>query len=178
VKRRRRQLNQTIFNIVGLVVVVSMVMGGLLMTVIPPARPTPTPLPTRPRPTTLPATHTPLTTTEPTDAPTATSATIETPPTSATVTPTLAIPPTVMPVPSATVTLTMTLPPTATSPATATPVAGLLATPIPPGSKDVERLIFADHIHACAKETRDGVHGIITGGVGAPLYARDHLQAF
>ncbi|UCC65115.1 MAG: phosphoesterase, partial [Anaerolineae bacterium] len=38
--------------------------------------------------------------------------------------------------------------------------------------------VFAGHIHAYAEETRDGIHYIITGGAGAPLYRRDHPQAF
>jgi hypothetical protein len=125
VKRRRRKLSQTIFNVVGLLVVVSMVMSGLLMTIFPPSRPTPTPFPTRPRPTTLPATHTPLATDESTRTPTATTT------------------PTGAPPPSATVTLTATLPPTATPLATATPIAGLEATLTPLSSGDVESFTFA-----------------------------------
>jgi len=38
--------------------------------------------------------------------------------------------------------------------------------------------VFAGHIHAYAEATRDGVRYIITGGAGAPLYAREHPQAF
>jgi predicted phosphodiesterase len=38
--------------------------------------------------------------------------------------------------------------------------------------------VFAGHIHAYAEETRNGVHYIITGGAGAPLYAAEHPQAF
>jgi hypothetical protein len=38
--------------------------------------------------------------------------------------------------------------------------------------------VFAGHIHAYAEETRNGVHYVITGGAGAPLYAAEHPQAF
>nr|NIV34386.1 hypothetical protein [Anaerolineae bacterium] len=38
--------------------------------------------------------------------------------------------------------------------------------------------VFAGHIHAYAREERDGVTYIITGGAGAPLYGTDHPQAF
>jgi 3',5'-cyclic AMP phosphodiesterase CpdA len=38
--------------------------------------------------------------------------------------------------------------------------------------------VFAGHIHAYAREERDGVTYIITGGAGAPLYGSDHPQAF
>lgn len=38
--------------------------------------------------------------------------------------------------------------------------------------------VFAGHIHAYAQEERDGVVYTITGGAGAPLYARDHPGAF
>jgi hypothetical protein len=124
-RRRRKKLSQTIFNVVGLVVVVSMVMGGLLLTIIPPSRPTPTPFPTRPRPTTPPATHTPLAPAESTYTPTATSTPTGTPP------------------PSATVTLTATLTPTATPLATATPTADLTATLTPLSSRDVDSFTFA-----------------------------------
>ena len=51
-KRRRKNANQRIFNIVALIVVVSMVLGGLLVTIIPPSVPKP------PSPTPLPATAT------------------------------------------------------------------------------------------------------------------------
>ena len=38
--------------------------------------------------------------------------------------------------------------------------------------------VFAGHIHAYAREERDGVTYIITGGAGAPLYRSEHPQAF
>jgi predicted phosphodiesterase len=38
--------------------------------------------------------------------------------------------------------------------------------------------VFAGHIHAYAREERDGVVYLYTGGGGAPLYAADHPQAF
>jgi predicted phosphodiesterase len=38
--------------------------------------------------------------------------------------------------------------------------------------------VFAGHIHAYVQGERDGVHYEITGGAGAPLYTRDHPQAF
>jgi predicted phosphodiesterase len=38
--------------------------------------------------------------------------------------------------------------------------------------------VFAGHIHAYVQDERDGVHYEITGGAGAPLYRRDHPQAF
>jgi predicted phosphodiesterase len=38
--------------------------------------------------------------------------------------------------------------------------------------------VFAGHIHAYVQGERDGVHYEITGGAGAPLYRRDHPQAF
>jgi 3',5'-cyclic AMP phosphodiesterase CpdA len=38
--------------------------------------------------------------------------------------------------------------------------------------------VFAGHIHAYAQEHRDGVLYAITGGAGAPLYGKDHPQAF
>ena len=38
--------------------------------------------------------------------------------------------------------------------------------------------VFAGHIHAYAREERDGVTYIITGGAGAPLYSSEHPQAF
>ncbi len=38
--------------------------------------------------------------------------------------------------------------------------------------------VFAGHIHAYAQEERDGVLYTITGGAGAPLYGKDHPQAF
>ena len=38
--------------------------------------------------------------------------------------------------------------------------------------------VLAGHIHAYAREERDGVVYIITGGAGASLYAKDHPQAF
>jgi 3',5'-cyclic AMP phosphodiesterase CpdA len=38
--------------------------------------------------------------------------------------------------------------------------------------------VFAGHIHAYAREERDGVEYVITGGGGAPLYGKDHPQSF
>lgn len=38
--------------------------------------------------------------------------------------------------------------------------------------------VFAGHIHAYAREERDGVDYVITGGAGAPLYGQDHPHAF
>jgi predicted phosphodiesterase len=38
--------------------------------------------------------------------------------------------------------------------------------------------VFAGHIHAYAREERDGVVYIITGGAGAPLYRTDHPEAY
>jgi predicted phosphodiesterase len=38
--------------------------------------------------------------------------------------------------------------------------------------------VFAGHIHAYAREERDGVVYLYTGGAGAPLYTADHPQAF
>jgi 3',5'-cyclic AMP phosphodiesterase CpdA len=38
--------------------------------------------------------------------------------------------------------------------------------------------VFAGHIHAYAREARDGVEYVITGGAGAPLYSKDHPQSF
>ena len=38
--------------------------------------------------------------------------------------------------------------------------------------------VFAGHIHAYAREERDGVTYVITGGAGAPLYSSDHPLAF
>ena len=38
--------------------------------------------------------------------------------------------------------------------------------------------VFAGHIHAYAREERDSVTYIITGGAGAPLYGSEHPQAF
>jgi predicted phosphodiesterase len=38
--------------------------------------------------------------------------------------------------------------------------------------------VFAGHIHAYAREERDGVVYIYTGGAGASLYSGDHPQAF
>ena len=38
--------------------------------------------------------------------------------------------------------------------------------------------VFAGHIHAYAREERDGVTYVITGGAGAPLYSSGHPQAF
>ncbi len=38
--------------------------------------------------------------------------------------------------------------------------------------------VFAGHIHAYAREERDGVVYLITGGAGAPLYSQDHPQSF
>jgi predicted phosphodiesterase len=38
--------------------------------------------------------------------------------------------------------------------------------------------VFAGHIHAYAREERNGVTYVITGGAGAPLYGADHPQAF
>jgi 3',5'-cyclic AMP phosphodiesterase CpdA len=38
--------------------------------------------------------------------------------------------------------------------------------------------VFAGHIHAYAREERDGVVYVITGGAGAPLYRQGHPQAF
>jgi hypothetical protein len=37
--------------------------------------------------------------------------------------------------------------------------------------------VFAGHIHAYARAERDGVVYVITGGAGAPLYAKDHPLA-
>ncbi len=106
-KSRRKNLSQRILNVVGLVVIVSMVGGGLLMTFFPPATPTPTPSPTWPRPTTPPATATPATTATPIRSPTITLAPSGTP----------------------TLTTTLTVTPTATLPATATPIADHGETP-------------------------------------------------
>lgn len=135
-KRHRKNLNQTIFNIVGLLVVVSMVMGGLVLVIIPPSRPTPTPFPTRPRPTTSPVTATSTVTAAPTHTPTATFAPTDTPSPTATaiVTPTMTSTPTEAPPPAATT--------TATPSAAATPAASLV-TPIPLGSRDVGSFTFA-----------------------------------
>ncbi len=172
-RRRSKNLGQAIFNIVGLVVIISMVMGGLLMSIIPTSRPTPTPLPTRPRPTTPSATATPVATATLTNSPTATFTPADTPQ------PTTAV--TITSTTTATVTPTTTLPPavtpTATPLATATLVAGL-ATPIPLGSRNEDTFTFAGHIHTYAEATLDGVRYIITGGDGAPRYAREHPQAF
>jgi predicted phosphodiesterase len=38
--------------------------------------------------------------------------------------------------------------------------------------------VLTGHIHAYAREERDGVVYVITGGAGAPLYTEDHPQAF
>jgi len=38
--------------------------------------------------------------------------------------------------------------------------------------------VFAGHIHAYAREERDGVTYVITGGAGAPLYSSDHPLSF
>jgi predicted phosphodiesterase len=38
--------------------------------------------------------------------------------------------------------------------------------------------VFAGHIHAYAREERDGVTYVITGGAGAPLYSSAHPLAF
>jgi len=38
--------------------------------------------------------------------------------------------------------------------------------------------VFAGHIHAYAREERDGVSYVITGGAGAPLYSSGHPAAF
>jgi 3',5'-cyclic AMP phosphodiesterase CpdA len=38
--------------------------------------------------------------------------------------------------------------------------------------------VFAGHIHAYARQKRDGVVYLITGGAGAPLYGGDHPLAF
>jgi predicted phosphodiesterase len=38
--------------------------------------------------------------------------------------------------------------------------------------------VFAGHIHAYAREERDGVVYIITGGAGAPLYRTGHPEAY
>jgi predicted phosphodiesterase len=38
--------------------------------------------------------------------------------------------------------------------------------------------VFAGHIHAYAQEERDGVVYTVTGGAGAPLYGKEHPQAF
>lgn len=146
-RRHRKNLRKTIFNIVGLVVIISMALSGLLMTIIS-SRSTPTPFPTLPGPTTPPATDTPLATAPSTHTPTVTFTPVDTlPPTAtsiATTEPTLtdAPPPTA----TATVTPTTTLLPAGTSTitptATTTPVAGL-ATPIPLGSRDAES--FSDN---------------------------------
>jgi predicted phosphodiesterase len=40
------------------------------------------------------------------------------------------------------------------------------------------RVVFAGHIHAYAKEMREGVLYTITGGAGAPLYREGHPQAY
>jgi len=146
-----------------------MVMGGLLMSIIPPSRPTPTPLPTRPRPTTPPATATPVATATPTNSPTATFAPADTsqPTTAVTVTSTT----------TATVTPTTTLPPavtaTATPPATATPVAGLV-TPIPLDNRNEETFTFA----VCGDSRGgDAVYREILRRVEEDG-AREHPQAF
>jgi predicted phosphodiesterase len=44
-------------------------------------------------------------------------------------------------------------------------------------AQDVDH-VFAGHIHAFAQEERDGVVYTITGGAGAPLYGRDHPEAY
>ena len=127
-KQRHRNLSQRLFNLIALLVVVSMVVGGLLASVIPPSEPTPTPFPTLPPPT-------------PTDTSTPT----------ATVAPTHTATPTVTPTAIATVTLTETLTETpsptvtttATLSATVTPATESVATPIPLGSRDLESFTFA-----------------------------------
>lgn len=128
-RRRRSNRSQTIFNLLGLVVVVSMVLGGIVLSVVPPSRPTPTPRPTWPLPTVSPS-------------PTSTAIALPPP------TPTTTVPPTFTPTATASLTLTPTVTasptstPTATPLATVTPIAGL-ATPIPLGSRDVESFTFA-----------------------------------
>ena len=161
-KRRRKNLSQTIVNIIGIMVVASMILS-LALVFIPTPEPAPTPSPTLPPPTTPPATATPLATATPTHSPTVTFTPADIPQ------PTTAV--------TATSTMTATVTVTATPPATATPVAGL-ATPIPLGSRNEDTFTFAGHIHTYAEATRDGVRYIITGGAGAPLYAREHPQAF
>jgi hypothetical protein len=132
VKRRRRNLSQIVINVVGFLVVVSMVIS-LALVFIPPPEPTPTPLPTLPPPTTPPATDTPAALPGTTGVYpltlTATVTPFEISPLATTARPTLSPPPTVAA--------------TATSPPTATSVAGLVATPIPLGSREVGRFTFA-----------------------------------
>lgn len=69
-RRRRKNLNQVVFNIVGLLVVVSMVAGGLLMTLFPPSERKSSATATRPA-TAIP-TFTPTVTTTPIGDPVAT----------------------------------------------------------------------------------------------------------
>lgn len=159
-KRRRKNMSQMIVNIIGIMVVASMILS-LALVFIPTPEPAPTPSPTLPPPTTPPATATPVAAATPTHSPTVTFTPADTP----------------QPTTAVTATSTMTATVTATPPATATPVAGL-ATPIPLGSRNEDTFTFAGHIHAYAEATRDGVRYIITGGAGAPLYAREHPQAF
>jgi FtsP/CotA-like multicopper oxidase with cupredoxin domain len=159
-KHRRKNLSQTIVNIIGIMVVASMILS-LALVFIPMPEPEPTPSPTLPPPTTPTATATPVATATPTHSPTVTFTPADIPQ------PTIAV----------TATSTMTATVTATPPATATPVAGL-ATPIPLASGNKDTFTFAGHIHAYAEAPRDGVRYSITGGAGAPLYAREHPQAF
>ena len=159
-KRRRKNLSQTIVNIIGIMVVASMILS-LALVFIPTPEPAPTPSPTLPPPTTPSATATPVATATPTHSPTVTFTPADT----------------LQPTTAVTATSTMTATVTATPPATATPVAGL-TTPIPLGSRNEDTFTFAGHIHTYAEATRDGVRYIITGDTGAPLYAREHPQAF
>ena len=118
-KRRRKKSNQTLFNIIGLLVIISMVIGGLSLAIIPPSGSTPTPFPT------LPSSATPSTIAPPTVTLTPSE------------TPLPAGPPSLTPATPAAPTVTATA--TVTPTATATSIANPAATPIHLTSKDAER---------------------------------------